>query len=492
MADNTSAPLPKASKILNIKRRTNFLSLARELRDMIYEYALVQPSYWNKPHERQCPLVDPKKAWQWPVYRSSYDTIDEIFYNSRRPWHNFPPSPMELVTTTNPLTAAQIDACFKAGCHKRLSISLRLANRQIYTETDDMFWAENTFCYKDKVHMLHDLSDCVDSDEKVHCDIPGPCDSHRMPKSAKAKICRLSLLQYSSSPHITHQELNLERRVILMLNMLPNLEEVELPARIAIAHLSKLSHVNLPYLDTVHATEVRTCSRLLGRCDRSEIASGQAASDDLYCIWCYLALYNLTANRLETWMDRWRWTHSGPDRVERAVAMTQEHLCTDSGVPTQLSNGVPRRFLARIGDEADEGEIVTVHGLPIIDAAARLELRKAERKQKPIKVPILPGVRSRKRANLHFPPTDKEVVVPCRADKRRERQRPVLDLRERLPQPDERSARLVLRAQRHEEEARHEAQKGKDDAKASAMEMMQAMQQLSLDRKAAKKRSGRR
>ncbi|KAK5737174.1 hypothetical protein LTR17_006957 [Elasticomyces elasticus] len=427
MADNTSAPLPKARKILNIKRRTNFFSLPRELRDIIYEYALVQPSYWNRPHEPHCPLVDVKTAWQWPVYRSSYDIMYEIDYANSRPWFLIPPSPIAQVTAKNPLTVAQVDACFKAGCHKRLSISLRLANRQVYAETEEMFWAENVFCYRDKVHMLHDLSDCDDSGREDHCEIPGPCASHRMPKSAKAKLCRLSLLQYSSSPHITHEELNLERRVILMLNMLPNLEEVELPARIAIAHLSELSH-----------------------------------------------------------------THSGPDRVERAVAVIQEHLCTDSGVPTQPLSGEPRKLLVRIGDQEDEGEIVTVHGLPISDAAARLELRKAEWKGKLNKVSVPIGVRSRKRANLHFPPADKEVVVPCRNDKRRQRQRPVLDLRERLPQPDERSERLVLRAQRHEEEARIEAQKRKDDAKASAMEMKKAMQQLSLDRKAAKKRSGRR
>ncbi|KAK4959794.1 hypothetical protein LTR10_002682 [Elasticomyces elasticus] len=511
MADNASASLPKALKVLNIKRRTNLLGLPRELRDVIYEYALVQPSYWDKPHEPQCPLIDLEKAWQWPVYRTWYETVDEIVDN-----RSIPGTPIDQVTRMNPLTDGQVNGCFNAGCHSRLGINLRLANRQVFTETEDIFWTKNTFCYSDPVMMVHDLADCVDLDGKNPCGLPGPCGMYDMPKSVKAKIRRLSLLDC-----YIHYELALkwdqQGLIVLMLNMLPNLTEVELPARIAVAHLTEFSKVHLPHLTTVHATDVQalrvgsladsaridlhqsksiamptrySARSLYFDCGRFEITNSQPDSSLPACRWCYVTLRELAEDRLGTWIHRFQLLATGPDRVMRTADAVKESL--KDNVPGQLPQGEPLKMVVRIDGRADKGEVVKLHGLPVIDAAARLELHKAERKQKSIKASILPGVRSRKRANLHFPPADKEVVVPCRKAKRRERQRPVLDLRERLPQPDERSERLALRAERHEEEARVESQERKSDAEASAMEMNEAMQQLSLDRNAAKKRSGRR
>ncbi|KAK5714794.1 hypothetical protein LTR17_017041 [Elasticomyces elasticus] len=511
MADNASASLPRTLKILNIKRRTNLLGLPREIRDLIYEYALVQPYYWNKPHEPQCPLIDLKKAWQWPVYRTWYETVDEIVDN-----RNIPGTPIDQVTSTNPLTDGQVKDCFNAGCHSRLGINLRLANRQVFTETEDIFWTKNTFCYSDPVMMVHDLADCVELDGKNTCGLPGPCEMYDMPKSVKAKIRRLSLLNC-----YIHYELALawdqQGLIVSMLNMLPNLTEVELPARIAVAHLTEFSKVHLPHLTTVHATDVQalrvdsladsaridlhqsksiamptrcTAYWLHDDCGRFEILNSQPDSSTSSCPSCWLTLHNLAESRLGTWIHRFQLLATGPDRVMRTANTVKESL--KDNVPGQLPHGEPLKMVVRIDGRADKGEVVKLHGLPVIDAAARLELRKAERKQKLIKVSILPGVRSRKRANLHFPPADKEVAVPCRKDKRRQRQRPVLDLRERLPQPDQRSERLALRAKRHEEETRIEAQETKADAEASATEMSEAMQQLSLDRKAAKKSSGRR
>ncbi|KAK5690074.1 hypothetical protein LTR97_012559 [Elasticomyces elasticus] len=475
MADNASASVPKALKILNIKRRTNLLGLPRELRDVIYEYALVQPSYWDKPHEPQCPLIDPKKAWQWPVYRTWYETVDEIVDN-----RSIPGTPLDQVTSTNPLTDDQVEDCFDAGCHSRLGINLRLANRQVFTETEDIFWTKNTFCYSDPVMMVHDLANCVELDGKNICGLPGPCDMYDMPKSVKAKIPGL---------------------IVLMLNMLPNLTEVELPARIAVAHLTEFSKLHLPHLTTVRATDVQamrvgsladsaridlhqsksiamptrcTAYRLYDDCGRFEILNSQPDSSLSACTWCWMTLHNLAESTLGTWIHRFQLLATGRDRVMRIADAVQESL--KDNVPGQLPHGEPLKMVVRIDGRADKGEVVKLHGLPVIDAAARLALR----------------VRSRKRANLRFPPADEEVVVPCRKEKRRERQRPVLDLRERLPQPDERSERLALRAKRHEEEARVEAQERESDAEASAMEMSEAMQQLSLDRDAAKKRSGRR
>lgn len=50
MAD-TEPPTPPAQP-------TNFLSLPRELRDMVYTLALVQPPLWNRTHLPTCPLLD--------------------------------------------------------------------------------------------------------------------------------------------------------------------------------------------------------------------------------------------------------------------------------------------------------------------------------------------------------------------------------------------------------------------------------------------------
>ncbi|KAK4898622.1 hypothetical protein LTR27_003794 [Elasticomyces elasticus] len=192
--------------------------------------------------------------------------------------------------------------------------------------------------------------------------------------------------------------------------------------------------------------------------------------------------------RLEPWKNRHDF-ETRHDTVTRTMAIVEHRL--NKRVPTQLSSGEPRTFSVCPNDDSKDEEVVRVHGLPILDAAARLQLLKAEQKAKP-KVQPTSGVRSRKRANYRFTPVDDEVAVSCRMDKRRPRERVVLDLRARLPEPADRADKLAVRSERRKEEAQFEAQRMKSETKTGAKELRRAMERLTLERKAAKKRSGRR
>ncbi|KAK5708306.1 hypothetical protein LTR97_000846 [Elasticomyces elasticus] len=171
------------------------------------------------------------------------------------------------------------------------------------------------------------------------------------------------------------------------------------------------------------------------------------------------------------------------------MAIAEHRLNTR--VPLQLPSGKPRTISVCLSGESKDEEVVRVHGLPILDAAARLQLLNAERKAKPMVQPTS-GVRSRKRANYHFTPVDDEVAVSCRLDKRRLRERVVLDLRARLPEPADRADRLAMRCERRKQAARYEMQEMKSKARTDAKGLRRAMEKLTLERKAVKKRSGRR
>ncbi|KAK3628893.1 hypothetical protein LTR56_018378 [Elasticomyces elasticus] len=511
MADSTSASTPKppkATRILTIRPRTHFFRLPRELRDMVYELTLVQPSYWEKPHEAQCPQVNPRKAWQWPVHRTWDETVDEADRNNGRPlaWLTL----MEQLTSgQDRRTTEQVNDCFDAGCHSRLGIDLRAVNRQIHEETEDLFWSRNVFCYDSPRDMVHQLVVCV----KKNGQMPGTCQKPCMPRSAKAKVQRLSFLQHRDKSYLDYED---RRTIVQALGELPSLRHVEMPVDMVMHHLQRLAGLSLLFLATVRATEIRPA--VIGdgdnrarvdlylskdidiprrckwhplhydRCGHPCYKRRQRHPDNAPCNQCSWKLSELVMERLEPWKNRYDF-QTRPDTVMRTMAIAEHRF--NKRVPKQLLSGEPRTISVCLGGESKDEEVVRVHGLPILDAAARLQLLKAEQKAKP-KVQPTSGVRSRKRASYHFTPVDDEVAVPCRLDKRRPRERVVLDLRARLPEPADRVDKLTVRSERRKEEAQFEAQRMKSETKTGAKELRRAMEQLTLERKAAKKRSGRR
>ncbi|KAK5729924.1 hypothetical protein LTR17_011563 [Elasticomyces elasticus] len=373
MADGISAPMPrppKAIRILTIRPRTHFFTLPRELRDVVYNLTLVQASQWEKPHEPQCLQVDLKKAWQWPVHHTRYETVNE---GDRNIWR-LPAflSPVEQLTSRHDrLTDEEVNNCWDAGCHSRLGIGLRAVNRQIHEETEELFWSQNVFCYQSAVFMLHHLAVCAGE---------GVCKKPCMPKSAKAKVQRLSFLQHRRDPLLAYGN---EQNIVRALGELPALREIEMPAKFALFHLEELAGLSLPLLTTVYATEFRPVA-IGDRDDRARVdlylsrridiprrcswhpihfidcghrcyKRRQRHPDSLPCRDCFSILRGLIESRLESWVHRYSGFATSPDRVTRTMAIVEQRF--ETWVPTQLTNGEPLRVLVYPDDEGEDEDL---------------------------------------------------------------------------------------------------------------------------------------
>ncbi|KAK1067108.1 hypothetical protein LTR12_007494 [Friedmanniomyces endolithicus] len=240
MAD-TEPPTPPAQP-------TNFLSLPRELRDMVYTLTLVPPPLWNRTHLPTCPLLDIDTPWQWPVYRSTHSTVQDTKSGGFSTPDSFRRLPKSFIDK-NRLTTKQVKACHAAGCHGRPGTGLRAANRQIHDETEEVFWEENTFCYDDQDMLLRDLTTVGGG--KACRKMPrgrllgeriAPC----IPESAKAKIQRLSVMQLRNTRCDPWE-------VVMALQELPNLVKLELPASLVAKHLGLFSTLRLPGLRSITA-----------------------------------------------------------------------------------------------------------------------------------------------------------------------------------------------------------------------------------------------
>ncbi|KAK0821285.1 hypothetical protein LTR75_000758 [Friedmanniomyces endolithicus] len=229
MAD-TEPPTPPAQP-------TNFLSLPRELRDMVYTLALVQPPLWNRTHLPTCPLLDTDTPLAMDTKSGGFSTPD-----------SFRRLPKSFIDK-NRLTTKQVKACYAAGCHGRPGTGLRAANRQIHDETDEVFWEENTFCYDDQDMLLRDLTTVGGG--KACRKMPrgrllGKCIAPCIPESAKAKIQRLSVMQLRNTRCDPWE-------VVMALQELPNLVKLELPASLVAKHLGSFSTLRLPGLRSINA-----------------------------------------------------------------------------------------------------------------------------------------------------------------------------------------------------------------------------------------------
>lgn len=95
-----------------------FLRLPREVRDMVYIYALVQPIKWKRRHQLDCQLC-PRTC----------DTFEQALctYGTAQP----------------------------CGCIKRTGLNLLLANRQIHQEAAPIFWSKNAHCFTQSSVVYH-------------------------------------------------------------------------------------------------------------------------------------------------------------------------------------------------------------------------------------------------------------------------------------------------------------------------------------------------
>ncbi|KAK0939358.1 hypothetical protein LTR29_009103 [Friedmanniomyces endolithicus] len=365
MAD-TQPPTPTAQP-------TSFLSLPRELIDMVYTLALVQPPLWHRTHLPACPLLDTDTPWQWPVYRSTHATVQD----TKAGGFSTPDSFRQL-PKRNRLTTEQVEACYAAGCHGRPASGLRAVNRQIHDETEEVFWEENTFCYDQEVMLCHLTT--VDDQKATRKQPMGrllgqsvaPC----IPESAKAKIQRLSVLQLRNSCCNPSD-------VIMALQQLPNLVELELPGILVAKYLGVFSMLRLPGLRRMAAGHLecvvvddedlgpraRDCrldvfmfkTVTLPSCSWSSHGGNEYLRD---CESCCEELGRTAKEVLDPWCrNLYSWVSMGLERrstVDWCVSAVRETL--DAHVPVREEDGGPYDMEIRL--PGGGVEVVWIFGLP--------------------------------------------------------------------------------------------------------------------------------
>lgn len=181
MASPSPTPCPlKARHILTIRpsnhNTSRLLQLPPELRDIIYWYALVEPSKWNKRHSLKCQFRNLDAPGETPPFAMSYTS------GSR----------------SHKTTEAYM-YCY-THCLRRQGLGLLRTCKQLYEEASPFLWNENTFCFDDPNVFI----DTVKS----------------MPAEIKPGIRKLSLMY---GPHMT-KEVDIVMRSLGKLSGLTHLE----------------------------------------------------------------------------------------------------------------------------------------------------------------------------------------------------------------------------------------------------------------------------
>lgn len=101
-------------------RKTNFMDLSRELRDNIYEFALIETDKWDRRHKYNCSHC--------PRFRNEIET--PLFLTGN--WQG-------------------------CRCRARTSLNLLLVNRQVNAEAAPIFWKNNTFCFTSMLQLTRDI-----------------------------------------------------------------------------------------------------------------------------------------------------------------------------------------------------------------------------------------------------------------------------------------------------------------------------------------------
>jgi len=192
--------------------RSHLLGLPREIRDIIYQLTLVEPAFWDEVHGEGCPVRDLKRAWERPVHRTTSADADI----DDRPERTY------YLNADARIGIEKVEACEQL-CRLRqglgLGLGFRLANKQIYEESESLFWKSNTFCYLHWEDMLIDLESksCV------------PSSMSDMPDSAKRKVVRFPLRHTCIKHDASYEQTG---RLVPALKVLPNLRELEIPDRV--------------------------------------------------------------------------------------------------------------------------------------------------------------------------------------------------------------------------------------------------------------------
>ncbi|KAF9871138.1 hypothetical protein CkaCkLH20_11307 [Colletotrichum karsti] len=121
----TIRPPKSAEWSLPQPRKLGFLHLPREIRNHIYEHALVDPvARWDKRHSIGCKFKTFNPAEAEP-----------------------PPFVLSQITLhANPFSMHQYYSC---GCGKRSGHHLLQSSRRIHEEASPIFWSRNRFCFLD-------------------------------------------------------------------------------------------------------------------------------------------------------------------------------------------------------------------------------------------------------------------------------------------------------------------------------------------------------
>ncbi|KAK0944484.1 hypothetical protein LTR29_003946 [Friedmanniomyces endolithicus] len=378
MAD-TASPTPPTPPA----QPTSFLSLPRELRDMVYTLALVQPPRWHRSHLPGCPLLDTDTPWSWPVYRSTLDTVEEEKAGGFSTPDSFRSLSKRFINK-NRLTEKLVQSCYAAGRQGRPSTAIRLANRQIYHETEEIFWHDNTFCYDDQEVMLHHMT-AVDVQKASRKQPRGRVLGQRiapcMPDSIKGKLQHLSVLQLRNTCSDPWS-------VISALQQLPNLVSVEMPSTLVAKVLKLFSSLRLPSLRTIRAGHLECV--LVGDLANPRVDDGRVdlylsktvtlppcsrgghgwIEDQWVCESCREDLGRTAEEVLEPWlMTRWPWPLLQMERVctvHWCVSELWEIL--EVCMPFQEEDGVPFEVEMRTPDGAME--LVRIYGLPSLSIPA--------------------------------------------------------------------------------------------------------------------------
>ena len=314
------------------------------MRDIIYEYALVEPSLWDKRHDRSCPYHDPLMPFEPPVF-----TVNPVTPNEDR--------------LSDPTLLAENErsaACWRL-CRRRKGLGLLAVSRSAAHEAGPVFWSTNVFCfsYRDKF---------LDAMKTV-------------PASVQAKINRISVIEYGGR----HQRLLSDKEegaILLALRSLTNLTHLELPPEYLSYSLEKLLRFSSPsalwigMLSLVHIPTAngglvplwlkQWLSVPLPKCSlgghRHRCVS--IALEGL-CFDCYMEGWE-TQKSIRSWNNDYEFAHKPVGTVQQCQRLATQYLAR--GIPAYRPEA-PHVIKIEIRDGTNHR--VEVLGLPVVDDKQR-------------------------------------------------------------------------------------------------------------------------
>ncbi|KAK5167201.1 uncharacterized protein LTR77_007932 [Saxophila tyrrhenica] len=205
--------------------RASLLTIPQELRDKIWELAVVEPDLWYRRHDPRGPIPSQTKGSQRPVFECYESSSVRSKYLHKRYC-----SPSECDCPT-----PQGKRVCKHLCQGRPGLALLRTCRQIYNEADPIFWKQNMFCFENSMSLLDTLGS--------------------LPQSTLDKIQRLSALDPNDIEAFEFGEQR--RRARTIISRLHNLKELEMGPEAIVANpdflltLSQLRYFRIVVLEPV-------------------------------------------------------------------------------------------------------------------------------------------------------------------------------------------------------------------------------------------------